>query len=203
MLSIKYTRERKAEKRKNWYRDIEQTGGGIAKEGTGKRAKRPQSRRWFRSHGTPLHNIKRIAIINSDGPWCLKITVQTYVRFSLFSPLPLPLSFLSSLGRRASTHSLITNRKKVRRCGPTFLPLLIKISSAVPRVEPHADACTESNYVRGHGGISAKHGAFPGRRTPLMDKLLNLALSLDSIYYARRTYFPSPTSFVAYFVAVS
>lgn len=129
-----------------------------------------------------------------------RANVRTF--FSLF-PLPPPLSFLSSLGRRASTHSLITNRKKVRRCGPTFLPLLIKISSAVPRVEPHADACTESNYVRGHGGISAKHGAFPGRRTPLMDKLLNLALSLDSIYYARRTYFPSPTSFVAYFVAVS
>ena len=104
LISIKYTRERKAEKRKNWYRDIEQTGGGIAKEGTGKRAKRPQSRRWFRSHGTPLHNIKRIAIINSDGPWCLKITVQTYVRFSLSSP-SLLLSPFSPLSAGARAHT--------------------------------------------------------------------------------------------------
>lgn len=91
----KIYKKRKAEKRKNWWR-YRANRRWIAKEGTGKRAKRPQSRRWFRSHGTPLHNIKRIAIINSDGPY-LKITVQTYVFLS--SPSPSPFSLL---GRRAS-----------------------------------------------------------------------------------------------------
>lgn len=117
--------------------------------------------------------------------WSVSKNNRANVHFSLFPPSPL-LSLFSA-GARAS--SLITNRKKVRRCRPTFLPLLIKISSSVPRVEPHADACTASNYVRRDTEEyppREKHRAFPGRRTPLMDKLLNLGLSLDSIYYALR-----------------
>lgn len=87
-------------------------------EGTGKRAKRPQSRRWFRSHGTRLHNIKRIAmIINSDGPWSKNN--RTNVRIFLSFPPPFPLSFLS-LQARERLSSLITNRKKVRRCTADF-----------------------------------------------------------------------------------
>lgn len=117
--------------------------------------------------------------------WSVSKNNRANVHFSLFPPSPL----LSLFSAGARANSLITNRKKVRRCRPTFLPLLIKISSGVPRVEPHADACTASNYVRRDTEEyppREKHRAFPGRRTPLMDKLLNLGLSLDSIYYALR-----------------
>lgn len=42
---------------------------------------------------------------------------------------------------------------------------------------------------QGRGGIPSrgKHRAFPGRRAPLMGKLLNLGLSLASIHYALAT----------------
>lgn len=104
--------------------------------------KRPQSRRrWFRSHGTPLHNTKRIAIINSDGP-PLKITVRG---ISLFFSFSLFFSILPSrcLEPRASPLITIETRasKKVRlgrahaeRVFPATL--LIKIlCGSVPRVE--------------------------------------------------------------------
>lgn len=127
-----------------------------------------------------LHNIKRIVIINTDGP-PLKITERYF-----FLRLTPSLSLLSPCAR---TSSLITiaSRKKVRHLAWTFRVPLIKIRSSVPRAILRADACTASNYVRDEAKYMpsrGKHRAFPGLLAPQMGKLLNLALSLASTYYA-------------------